>query len=518
MSKTSTPTFGRWRSFFWPIRGQEMKKVLPMIVLFFLIAFNYNALRNLKDALIITQKFSGAEVIPFIKVWVMLPMAVLMIYIFTRLSHWLSSEHIFYFIVSMFLTYFLCFTFLIYPSNDSLPLHNFANYLHTVLPKGCNGLIAMIRYWHLTMFYVMAELWSNIVLSVLFWAFANEITKIGEAKRFYGILGLSANMASIAAGQMSLFACRMNYIPSFYGNSSWEQTLVFVTLLVTVVGIITMGLYRWMHKHVLTDPNLYEHSESISANRAEKPKMTMKENFSCLLQSKYIFCIGFIVVVYNSIINLVEVVWKDNLKQLYPDPTNFAVYMNHVTIWTGFIAIIIALLTGTLIRKFGWTKTALITPLILLATSIGFFSFVLFGQHLSTTTVLLGLTPLTIIVFFGSLQNCLSRASKYTVFDATKELAFIPLSKKERLKAKASIDGVGSRLGKSGGSIIYQLLLLSFSSLSACMGYVAGILFFLLGGWIFAVKSLGKQFNKRTGETEEPTTKPLKPVTASQID
>ena len=504
MSETSPPKLGRLRNFLWPIHGYEMKKMLPMLVMFFFISYNYNALRNLKDAIVITQKSSGAEIIPFIKVWLMLPMAIFMIYIFTRLSHWLTSEHIFYFIISMFLTYFLIFTFIIYPMRASLALNNTADFLYTVLPPGCNGFIAMIRYWHLASFYVMAELWSNIVLSVLFWAFANEITKICEARRFYGILGLGANIASIVAGYVSLFFCKLEYIPSFYGKDQWEQTLVMVIIVVTIIGIITMLIYHWMHTHILTDSSLYEHSESVSANRSKKPKMTMKENIRCLTQSKYVFYIAFIVVVYNAIINLVEVVWKDSVRQLYPNPSEFAAYMNQITIWTGLIAIIVAfLITGNALRWLGWTKTAIITPLILLITSIGFFGCLLFKNEL--TGVFFGLAPLNLIVFFGSLQNCFSRGAKYTVFDATKELAFIPLSKGERLRAKASIDGIGSRLGKSSGSIVYQILLLGFSSLSACAGYIAGILFLLLGGWLYAVKSLGRQFNKKTQETPEKT-------------
>ena len=77
----------------------------------------------------------------------------------------------------------------------------------------------------------------------------------------------------------------------------------------------------------------------------------------------------------------------------------------------------------------------------------------------------LGLSGLAAIVFTGGLQNCLSRASKYTVFDATKN-GFIPMDQDTRIKTKAAIDGVGSRLGKSGSSILYQAILLGFSTLA----------------------------------------------------
>lgn len=119
-----------------------------------------------------------------------------------------------------------------------------------------------------------------------------------------------------------------------------------------------------------------------------------------------------------------------------------------------------------------------------------------------------GVSPLVIVVFFGSMQNCMSRAAKYTVFDATKEMAFVPLSQDLRIKGKAAIDGVCNRLGKSSGSVIYQALLVVFSTITASAPYVALCLFAIISVWIFSVRHLGKQFQeitgKKTGDTPSP--------------
>ena len=47
----------------------------------------------------VTAESSGAEVIPFIKVWVLLPTALLMTFIFTRLVNRYSSEKVFYLMI-----------------------------------------------------------------------------------------------------------------------------------------------------------------------------------------------------------------------------------------------------------------------------------------------------------------------------------------------------------------------------------------------------------------------------------
>ncbi|HSX12773.1 MAG TPA: Npt1/Npt2 family nucleotide transporter, partial [Rhabdochlamydiaceae bacterium] len=219
---------------------------------------------------------------------------------------------------------------------------------------------------------------------------------------------------------------------------------------------------------------------------------------------------------FNIAMTLVEVVWKDQVKQLYPNPNEFAAYMGEVLTGIGIIATLLAIASGPIMRKFSWTTSALIPPAIFFVTGLGFFTFLLFKD--STAGLLaffVGSTPLALGVFFGSLQNCLARASKYTLFDATKELSFIPLSKESKLKGKAAIDGFGSRLGKSGASVIHQSLIMIFGSISLSAPIVAVIFIFVVGGWMLAVRSLGRQFGllTKTAPQEEPKA-PLNPASA----
>jgi len=218
--------------------------------------------------------------------------------------------------------------------------------------------------------------------------------------------------------------------------------------------------------------------------------------------------IAIVVISYNLVINLVEVVWKHEMRELYPNPTDYNIYMSHITSIIGVIATLTALfVSGNSLRKGGWTFTALLTPLILLLTSVGFFAFFFAKGDMAALVIeLFGATPLAIVVFFGSLQNILSRAAKYTVFDATKEMAFVPLSRQDQLKGKPVVDGVCSRLGKSGGSLVHQGLLLSFSTITASAPYVAGFLVFVIGIWTAAIRVLGKQFNELTKPQPEKIT------------
>lgn len=108
-------------------------------------------------------------------------------------------------------------------------------------------------------------------------------------------------------------------------------------------------------------------------------------------------------------------------------------------------------------------------------------------------------------VIFGTIQNIASKSSKYSFFDPTKEMAYIPLGQEEKVKGKAAIDVVGARLGKSGGSLIQQGLFLALNTavVGVIAPYVAVILLGIIFAWIIAARSLNKQFLNLTAKREE---------------
>lgn len=515
--------FGKIRSFLWPVRRHEAKKLVPMLLMLFLICFSYGILRIMKDTVVVTA--SGAEVLPFIKVYGMLPMAILLTFGFTKLSNRYSQEQVFYMMTSGFLIFFGLFAFVLYPMRDVLHPYQTADALELMLPAGFKGLISMFKYWTFTAFYILSELWSTIVMQILFWGFANEVTRIQEARRFYGIFGIGSNFAAIASGQAGVFFSQGNtYNPNIpFGSEAWEQTMMMLILVIIGAGLLTMWIFRWMNKNVLNDSSFDELHANKKAMKA-KGRLSLKESFAYLSNSKYLLCIAVIVIAYNLVINLAELVWKDKLFQLYPSPSDFNTYTSNLHSIMGIVSTITAFFMAAIIGKFGWTRTALITPVIMLITAAGFFGFLSFSDTwLDIFVAWIGMTPLAIAVFFGSMQNCLSKAAKYSVFDTTKEMAFIPLSHECKLRGKAAIDGVGSRLGKSGGSMIHQGLLMFLTTVSACLPYVAVIFVVIIICWIIAARSLGKQFNELVASNKEKadvveSDMPLEPEKEASID
>ncbi len=483
-----------------------------MLLIFFLITLNYNILRTMKDTLVITADASGAEVIPFIKVWFMFPGSVLMAFLFTRLSNRFSREQVFYAIISLFIGFFALFTLFLYPNRDFIHPNELCDRLQPLLPEGCKGLVSAFRNWSFSLFYVMSEVWGNIVLSLLMWGFVNQVTKLKEATRFYAIFGVGINSSGIIAGWLSVKMSQSIFNPNIpFGSTAWEQSVFFLMATVVGVGLLIMVIFRILHRSLISDPAYRDSNESFNSTQSVRGRISMRDSFRYLFKSRYLCYLAMIVITYNIVINLVEVVWKHEVNELYPDKQAYNLYMSYITMIMGVLATFMSMfVAGNSVRKFGWSFTAMLTPAILFVTSILFFGSIFAKDFIPDAIYALsGMTPLTLVVFFGSLQNVLSRSAKYTVFDETREMALIPLPADSKLKGKAVIDGVCSRMGKSGGSFVHQSLLITFASITGSMPYLSVVLFSVIGVWIFVTFMLGRQFNALTSKSPEAFTPDL---------
>jgi AAA family ATP:ADP antiporter len=501
MSKTQSE-FGKVRSILWPIHSYELKKLVPMVLLFFLILFNYTVLRDTKDTLVVTAPGGGAEVIPFLKFWGVLPCAVIFMLIYAKLSNKLSKPKLFYTAVLPFLIFFGLFATVLYPLRDVLHPNAFCDSLQNLLPDGAKGFIGIIRNWSYSLFYVMAELWGSVALSLLFWGFANDITKVSESKRFYSLFGLFANFSLIISGWLIQWASTIRAsLPA--GSDPWQVSLNYLMGMVVLSGLIIVAVYWWINRYVLTDPRFYSQEERTKQKKS-KPKLSIKESFLYLTRSKYLGCIAILVLSYGIAINLIEVTWKSQLKLQYPDPNAYSTFMGRFSQITGVVTIFMMLFVGgNVIRRFGWGRAALVTPVVLLITGIAFFSFIIFRENLTGFIASMGMTPLMLAIVFGTAQNIMSKSAKYSLFDPTKEMAYIPLDQEQKVKGKAAVDVVGARLGKSGGALIQQGLILGLGSIAAMTPYVGGILLFIILMWIIAAKSLNKQFLSVTSDQQQ---------------
>ena len=104
----SSSDFGKWRARLWPVHSYELKKLVPMVIMFYLILFNYTILRDTKDTLVVTGAGSGAEIIPFLKLWINVPFAIGFTIIYSKMTNIFRRNTVFYLVV-LFFVFFLFF-------------------------------------------------------------------------------------------------------------------------------------------------------------------------------------------------------------------------------------------------------------------------------------------------------------------------------------------------------------------------------------------------------------------------
>ncbi|CAN6277930.1 unnamed protein product [Urochloa humidicola] len=472
------------------VETKTLKKIVPLGLMFFCILFNYTILRDTKDVLVVTAKGSSAEIIPFLKTWVNLPMAVGFMLLYTKLADVLSKEALFYAVIFPFIAFFGAFAYVLYPMRDAIHPTALADRLLASLGPSFLGPVAILRVWSFCLFYVMAELWGSVVISVLFWGFANQITTVEEAKEFYPLFGLGANVALIFSGRTVKYFSNMrkNLGP---GVDGWAISLKAMMSIVVILGLVITGIYWGVNKFVIDKSSM----PVVERKKKDKPKLSMGESMKVLLSSRYVRDLATLVVAYGISINLVEVTWKSKLKAQFPSPNEYSSFMGDFSTATGIATFTMMLLGRVILRKFGWGVAATITPAVLLLTGVGFFSLILFGEPLTPLMTQFGMTPLLAAVYVGAMQNIFSKSAKYSLFDPCKEMAYIPLDEDMKVKGKAAIDVVCNPLGKSGGALIQQFMILSFGSLANSTPYLGGILLVIVLAWLGAVRSLDSQFS-----------------------
>jgi len=483
------PGFGRLRQLVWPVHGYELKKFLPMLLMFFFISLVYSLLRNTKDSLIVTAPGAGADLIPFLKVYGVIPLSVLYMLVYAKLSNALGKQALFHAALAPFLLFFISFAFL-FPLREAIQPHWQAR-----LPPGLAHLAAMARHWLLCLFYVMAELWGSVALSLLFWTFANDIVKVEESRRFYALFGIGANLALISVKFVNhAIHLLERHLAGRWAMGGWSAYVILLMGVVALCIASILLIYRWINREVLTDPRYFTQAEQ-AANHAVRPRMSLGDAFRFLMRSRYLLWIAILVIGYGIALNLIEVTWKTHLGLLHPDPKGYQDFMANFSFATGAVTLFLMLfVANNVIRVWGWTVAALATPVVLLVTGTGFFGFILFEDASARWLARFDTTPLAAAVLFGTIQNVLSKATKYSLFDPTKEMTYIPLDPESKVKGKAAIDVVGARLGKAGGSLIQQLLIGVFHSLRAVPGLIAVILLVVISGWIWAAQRLGRAY------------------------
>eukprot|EP00223_Ostreococcus_mediterraneus_P001985 CAMPEP_0179724786 /NCGR_PEP_ID=MMETSP0938-20121108/6200_1 /TAXON_ID=548131 ORGANISM="Ostreococcus mediterraneus, Strain clade-D-RCC1107" /NCGR_SAMPLE_ID=MMETSP0938 /ASSEMBLY_ACC=CAM_ASM_000576 /LENGTH=615 /DNA_ID=CAMNT_0021598823 /DNA_START=120 /DNA_END=1964 /DNA_ORIENTATION=+ len=450
-------------------------RLVPMSLMFYFMAFANSIMDAVKDTLVVTA-FGGAEQIPYLTVYAVLPMSLLFVSLFARLSSKLGREKLFYLAVSVFMVFFALFTGVLYPNREFLHPTATAAAMATMLPRGLAGGIAVFTNWTYSLFYVAGELWGDVVLSLLFWGLANEITRVSEAGIIYPLLGIGANVAQACSGVFMKFVTTQWHPAGVSAENLWAAKLRLFMTVVMLCGFAIMAIHKFIcddAKKDATSPmneKLREHERLVEANAKLDPKDQKKKKKAGLLSSlAYVFespevaCLAVMAVAQGLSSIIFQVAWKTQLRILRPDPTSYAAYMGDVQTYSGMVTGIFMIAAPFLFKNLGWKGTLSVTP-----KTVIFLGWIFFGTSIYALrhgALSQDSSLLSLLVLGGAVIYIVERAAKFSLFKPAEEMVYITLDEDSRTKGKAAVDVLGSQIGKTGGSFMQQGLIFVYGSI-----------------------------------------------------
>ena len=489
-------------SIIWPIKKEELGKFVPMAFILFLTIFNYNALKTIKDSLVVPAV--GAEAISFIKVYFVVPAAILFVLIYMKLANIFYLRQIYIGIGTFYMLYFLVFAFVLYPYQDNIHpdpvvVKNLINQKISIFGyifsfEHFKWFLLLYSKWLYVLFYILAELWGSSMTFLLFWQFSNQIVPTSQSKRFYPMLNLFGSSGTFVVGLVIQYLSKKQFEIVDDGRAIFVIQNLLSILTVSAFAILLVVIY--IYRHLLNYRDL--RTTNISLKDIKK-KLPFKESLRVVLSSRYLGYIVILVLAYGIAINIIEGPWKAKVRELYPTTNSYVQFMGIINQLNGALAIVFSLMGVFILRRYSWFAAAIVTPVMIFVTGVAFFSFVVFDQV--SSLVLENFTtasPLVLAVVLGGIQNVLSKSSKYGLFDSTKEMTYIPIDEELKSKGKAAVDVIGARVAKSGGAFIQSLLFMLFpaATYTTISPVLMVVLILVAILWIVDVNLLNKEYLK----------------------
>ena len=391
----------------------------------------------------------------------------------------------------------MLFAFYLFPNYKTLHLdQETANNLVTQFPH-FKWFILLLSNWSFSLFYVIAELWPNAVFAVLFWQFVNKITSINESRRFYPLFGLLGQTALYFSGAFLTNLVSINRYFAELFKLNGDASIVTIQIVISIILILgTTALFTfWILNHKILDITAIEDLQF----KVEKNQMSLSESLQMVAKSRYIRLIAILLICYGIAINLIEGPWKAEATKIYKTPTEFATFIGSYISYTGIVTVCFTLIGSNIVRILGWTAAAIITPLIIMMTGLAFFVISNFDSV--TTLMMLSFSfnnPIALVIIVGAIQNILGKSTKYTFFDFTKEMSYVPLNEQLKTKGKAAADMIGVKIGKSTSAFLQSMIFVilpaaTYSSISMSLMFVFVMICIV---WIWAVFELNKEYKK----------------------
>lgn len=312
--------------------------------------------------------------------------------------------------------------------------------------------------WVYPALYIIVEIVGGIAI-IQFWTFANDIFSSREAKRLFGIIGFGGVISNVICG----FA-----IAGVADVMGTENLLLICVLLLIVCVSCVRGTAREAH------------AEIESAMRKPKGASTgilhIAEGVTHIFRNKHLRLIAAMVAVTVLVTTIVDFQFKIIAKSAYEgQETGLATFFGYFFGFTGIIACVVQLFFTTwILERKGIIASLLILPLAMLIGVLG----------------LVFLVPAISMLVAATLTKGSENVVRYTLYNSTMQLLYVPVPAHQRGRAKAFIDGILKPLGIGASGLVILLLRQWFveEELALTLGWVDLILIAIWLALVFSIR------------------------------
>lgn len=445
----------------------ERSMFFRMASMFFIIAYVYSIMRNAKDAFVLDKQEQASmtflkNAITFISVFSV--MLLQFLFTKTRISNILMTMTIIYGF------YFILFAWFLNPFHESIePFKYFSidlfgeGKLEYRKLKILYALSLVFNYWVTSLFYIASELWGNLVLSLLFLSFSNDILTFKQSLRFIPLFFIASNIGLFFSGITMLVLGKIIELAPYFINRH------ALTTMFTFIGIITF-LCAYIH-YKLESETLKTPIFIVEGNQVKKTKIKvgMMEGLRHCFQSKLLMQMCLIVLSYNITVNIIDSLFKRAMKvksiadNRATDSFTMISEAQNQIVTASCVIVILCTPVSRLVQTLGWLFAGCVAPLFALITSAVVLSLAIYNTSIDKTisvsflqTLLSGFSTsfLSIEFHVGRFTSAGFKVMKYAFFDVAKEALSMRINRDKRATYKAVYDGVIGKLGKGMNSLI----------------------------------------------------------------
>lgn len=217
--------------------------------------------------------------------------------------------------------------------------------------------------------------------------------------------------------------------------------MLMIALLVVASAVI--GTVWYINNVVLKDPRFYDASKVKP--KKKKGKVSVLEGIRILFTNSYLLLIGMLVMGYGIAINFAEIILKAHMREAF-EGEQYASMQGNISIFTGVFSIVVVFIGAYILRTCKWKTSAVITPLMFLILGGIFFALVLYRHFVAAQ--IFGMSALILATWVGIIQDALCKSIKYSLFDTTKSMAYLPLDDDIKTKARLRLKSSAAVLAK----------------------------------------------------------------------